>query len=165
MLTCLSVNRMIKENSDLFSDSQCKVCSAVLISESQKLAHYQVRFYSFEFISTPPSFVLYPDAVLGAKYWFEVFQASFYNGKLAYFLYYDCSMYALNTLMSCWIWSDLHYTVGHIVLGCTIKHTALIGSFIKGIVNPKWKSLSLFANPLCFFICTKENILKKSENL
>lgn len=45
MLPCLSVNRMIKENSDLFSDSQCKVCSAVLISESQKLAHYQVRFH------------------------------------------------------------------------------------------------------------------------
>ncbi|CAM4671271.1 unnamed protein product [Leuciscus chuanchicus] len=37
------VNRMIKENSDLFSDSQCKVCSAVLISESQKLAHYQSK--------------------------------------------------------------------------------------------------------------------------
>jgi len=36
---------MIKENSDLFSDSQCKVCSAVLISESQKLAHYQVSFH------------------------------------------------------------------------------------------------------------------------
>ncbi|XP_065143417.1 zinc finger protein 346 [Paramisgurnus dabryanus] len=37
------VNRMIKEYSDLFSDSQCKVCSAVLISESQKLAHYQSK--------------------------------------------------------------------------------------------------------------------------
>ncbi|XP_056302551.1 zinc finger protein 346 [Danio aesculapii] len=37
------VNRMIKENSNLFSDSQCKVCSAVLISESQKLAHYQSK--------------------------------------------------------------------------------------------------------------------------
>ncbi|XP_051537178.1 zinc finger protein 346-like isoform X1 [Myxocyprinus asiaticus] len=37
------VNRMIKENSELFSDSQCKVCSAVLISESQKLAHYQSK--------------------------------------------------------------------------------------------------------------------------
>ncbi|KAI2651108.1 Zinc finger protein 346 [Labeo rohita] len=37
------VNRMIKEHSDLFSDSQCKVCSAVLISESQKLAHYQSK--------------------------------------------------------------------------------------------------------------------------
>ena len=33
---------MIKEHGDLFSDSQCKVCSAVLISESQKLTHYQV---------------------------------------------------------------------------------------------------------------------------
>lgn len=33
---------MIKEHSDLFSDSQCKICSAVLISESQKLTHYQV---------------------------------------------------------------------------------------------------------------------------
>ncbi|KAJ8276804.1 hypothetical protein COCON_G00085560 [Conger conger] len=37
------VNRMIKENSDLFSDTQCKVCNAVLISESQKLAHYQSK--------------------------------------------------------------------------------------------------------------------------
>uniref|UniRef100_A0A3B1JDG4 Zinc finger protein 346 n=1 Tax=Astyanax mexicanus TaxID=7994 RepID=A0A3B1JDG4_ASTMX len=37
------VNRMIKENNDLFTDSQCKVCSAVLISESQKLAHYQSK--------------------------------------------------------------------------------------------------------------------------
>lgn len=33
---------MIKEHGDLFSDSQCKICSAVLISESQKLTHYQV---------------------------------------------------------------------------------------------------------------------------
>ncbi|XP_016130466.1 zinc finger protein 346-like [Sinocyclocheilus grahami] len=39
------VNRMIKEHSDLFSDSQCKVCSAVLISESQKLAHYQSNLF------------------------------------------------------------------------------------------------------------------------
>ncbi|KAI1903572.1 hypothetical protein AGOR_G00028560 [Albula goreensis] len=37
------VNKMIKENSHLFSDTQCKVCSAVLISESQKLAHYQSK--------------------------------------------------------------------------------------------------------------------------
>ncbi|XP_076835606.1 zinc finger protein 346 [Brachyhypopomus gauderio] len=37
------VNRMIQEHGDLFSDSQCKVCSAVLISESQKLAHYQSK--------------------------------------------------------------------------------------------------------------------------
>lgn len=35
------VNKMIKEHGDLFSDSQCKVCSAVLVSESQKLTHYQ----------------------------------------------------------------------------------------------------------------------------
>lgn len=34
---------MIAEHSDLFSDSQCKVCSAVLISESQKLTHYQSK--------------------------------------------------------------------------------------------------------------------------
>ncbi|XP_057216091.1 zinc finger protein 346 [Triplophysa rosa] len=39
----VDVNQMIQENSDLFSDSQCKVCSAVLISESQKLAHYQSK--------------------------------------------------------------------------------------------------------------------------
>ncbi|XP_029029756.1 zinc finger protein 346 isoform X2 [Betta splendens] len=37
------VNKMIKEHSDLFSDSQCKICSAVLISESQKLTHYQSK--------------------------------------------------------------------------------------------------------------------------
>uniref|UniRef100_A0AAQ5ZHM3 Zinc finger protein 346 n=1 Tax=Amphiprion ocellaris TaxID=80972 RepID=A0AAQ5ZHM3_AMPOC len=34
---------MIKEHGNLFSDSQCKVCSAVLISESQKLTHYQSK--------------------------------------------------------------------------------------------------------------------------
>uniref|UniRef100_A0A672J8N4 Zinc finger protein 346 n=1 Tax=Salarias fasciatus TaxID=181472 RepID=A0A672J8N4_SALFA len=34
---------MIKEHGDLFSDSQCKVCSAVLNSESQKLTHYQSK--------------------------------------------------------------------------------------------------------------------------
>ncbi|MEQ2247235.1 hypothetical protein ILYODFUR_007263 [Ilyodon furcidens] len=37
------VDKMIKERSDLFSDSQCKVCSAVLISQSQKLTHYQSK--------------------------------------------------------------------------------------------------------------------------
>ncbi|XP_034406454.1 zinc finger protein 346 isoform X2 [Cyclopterus lumpus] len=37
------VNKMIMEHGDLFSDSQCKVCSAVLISESQKLTHYQSK--------------------------------------------------------------------------------------------------------------------------
>ncbi|XP_046724583.1 zinc finger protein 346 isoform X2 [Silurus meridionalis] len=37
------VNRMIQENGDLFSESQCRVCNAVLISESQKLAHYQSK--------------------------------------------------------------------------------------------------------------------------
>ncbi|XP_026183296.1 zinc finger protein 346 isoform X2 [Mastacembelus armatus] len=37
------VNKMIKEYGDLFSDSQCKVCNAVLISESQKLTHYQSK--------------------------------------------------------------------------------------------------------------------------
>ncbi|XP_077182414.1 zinc finger protein 346 isoform X4 [Paroedura picta] len=38
-----AVDRLIKENSHIFTDSQCKVCSAVLISESQKLAHYQSK--------------------------------------------------------------------------------------------------------------------------
>ncbi|XP_069828761.1 zinc finger protein 346 isoform X2 [Dendropsophus ebraccatus] len=38
-----AVNRLIQENSDIFSDKHCKVCSAVLISESQKLAHYQSK--------------------------------------------------------------------------------------------------------------------------
>ncbi|XP_062867440.1 zinc finger protein 346 [Trichomycterus rosablanca] len=37
------VNRLIQTHGNLFSDSQCKVCSAVLISESQKLAHYQSK--------------------------------------------------------------------------------------------------------------------------
>ncbi|XP_047462109.1 zinc finger protein 346 isoform X2 [Mugil cephalus] len=37
------INKMIKEHGDLFSDSQCNVCSAVLISESQKLTHYQSK--------------------------------------------------------------------------------------------------------------------------
>ncbi|XP_029956849.1 zinc finger protein 346 [Salarias fasciatus] len=37
------INKMIKEHGDLFSDSQCKVCSAVLNSESQKLTHYQSK--------------------------------------------------------------------------------------------------------------------------
>ncbi|XP_028321868.1 zinc finger protein 346 [Gouania willdenowi] len=34
------INKMIKEHGDMFTDSQCKVCSAVLNSESQKLTHY-----------------------------------------------------------------------------------------------------------------------------
>lgn len=38
----VTVDRMIRENSHIFTDAQCKVCSAMLISESQKLAHYQV---------------------------------------------------------------------------------------------------------------------------
>ncbi|KAK1882459.1 Zinc finger protein 346 [Dissostichus eleginoides] len=37
------VNKMIKEHGDLFSDSQCKICSAVLNSDSQKLTHYQSK--------------------------------------------------------------------------------------------------------------------------
>ncbi|XP_068600863.1 zinc finger protein 346 [Brachionichthys hirsutus] len=37
------INKMIKEHGDLFSDSQCKICNAVLISESQKLTHYQSK--------------------------------------------------------------------------------------------------------------------------
>ncbi|CAJ0945816.1 unnamed protein product [Ranitomeya imitator] len=40
---CFLVNRLIQQNSHIFSDSHCKVCSAVLISESQKLAHYQSK--------------------------------------------------------------------------------------------------------------------------
>ncbi|XP_030067512.1 zinc finger protein 346 [Microcaecilia unicolor] len=38
-----AVDRLIQENSHLFTDGHCKVCSAVLISESQKLAHYQSK--------------------------------------------------------------------------------------------------------------------------
>ncbi|XP_018407895.1 PREDICTED: zinc finger protein 346 [Nanorana parkeri] len=43
------VNRLIQENSHLFSDGHCKVCSAVLISESQKLAHYQSRKHAVKY--------------------------------------------------------------------------------------------------------------------
>uniref|UniRef100_A0A3P9NG12 Zinc finger protein 346 n=1 Tax=Poecilia reticulata TaxID=8081 RepID=A0A3P9NG12_POERE len=38
-----AVDKMIRERGDLFSDTQCKVCSAVLISQSQKLTHYQSK--------------------------------------------------------------------------------------------------------------------------
>ncbi|XP_040200348.1 zinc finger protein 346 isoform X2 [Rana temporaria] len=44
-----AVNRLIRENGHLFSDGHCKVCSAVLISESQKLAHYQSRKHSSKY--------------------------------------------------------------------------------------------------------------------
>ncbi|NXC30463.1 ZN346 protein, partial [Campylorhamphus procurvoides] len=37
--------RLIRENGHIFTEAQCKVCSALLISESQRLAHYQVRRY------------------------------------------------------------------------------------------------------------------------
>ncbi|XP_042523071.1 zinc finger protein 346 isoform X4 [Dipodomys spectabilis] len=35
------VEHMIQKNQCLFTNTQCKVCCAMLISESQKLAHYQ----------------------------------------------------------------------------------------------------------------------------
>ncbi|NXN92050.1 ZN346 protein, partial [Rhinopomastus cyanomelas] len=35
--------RLIRENGHLFTEAQCKVCSALLISESQRLAHYQSK--------------------------------------------------------------------------------------------------------------------------
>nr|DBA30918.1 TPA: hypothetical protein GDO54_006842 [Pyxicephalus adspersus] len=44
-----AVNRLIRENRHLFSDGHCKVCSAVLISESQKLAHYQSRKHASKY--------------------------------------------------------------------------------------------------------------------
>ncbi|XP_008574255.1 PREDICTED: zinc finger protein 346 isoform X3 [Galeopterus variegatus] len=37
------VEHMIQKNQCLFTDTQCKVCCALLISESQKLAHYQSK--------------------------------------------------------------------------------------------------------------------------
>lgn len=37
-----AVARLIRENGHIFTEAQCKVCSALLISESQRLAHYQV---------------------------------------------------------------------------------------------------------------------------
>lgn len=36
------MERLIRENGHIFTEAQCKVCSALLISESQRLAHYQV---------------------------------------------------------------------------------------------------------------------------
>ncbi|XP_059568975.1 zinc finger protein 346 isoform X2 [Alligator mississippiensis] len=38
-----AVERLIREHGQLFTAAQCKVCSALLISESQKLAHYQSK--------------------------------------------------------------------------------------------------------------------------
>ncbi|XP_030664335.1 zinc finger protein 346 isoform X3 [Nomascus leucogenys] len=37
------VEHMIQKNQCLFTNTQCKVCCALLISESQKLAHYQSK--------------------------------------------------------------------------------------------------------------------------
>ncbi|XP_017368331.1 zinc finger protein 346 isoform X6 [Cebus imitator] len=37
------VEHMIQKNECLFTNTQCKVCCALLISESQKLAHYQSK--------------------------------------------------------------------------------------------------------------------------
>nr|XP_013011644.1 zinc finger protein 346 isoform X4 [Cavia porcellus] len=39
--TGIRVEHMIQKNQCLFTNTQCKVCCALLISESQKLAHYQ----------------------------------------------------------------------------------------------------------------------------
>ncbi|XP_063204823.1 fibroblast growth factor receptor 4 isoform X2 [Chroicocephalus ridibundus] len=38
-----AVDRLIRENGHIFTEAQCKVCSALLISESQRLAHYQSK--------------------------------------------------------------------------------------------------------------------------
>ncbi|NXA82762.1 ZN346 protein, partial [Thryothorus ludovicianus] len=38
-----TVERLIRENGHIFTEAQCKVCSALLISESQRLAHYQSK--------------------------------------------------------------------------------------------------------------------------
>ncbi|KAK2542641.1 Znf346 [Columba guinea] len=38
-----AVARLIRENGHIFTEAQCKVCSALLISESQRLAHYQSK--------------------------------------------------------------------------------------------------------------------------
>uniref|UniRef100_A0A3B4A8R9 Zinc finger protein 346 n=1 Tax=Periophthalmus magnuspinnatus TaxID=409849 RepID=A0A3B4A8R9_9GOBI len=62
-LICRTDNPIKQNHSDLFSDTQCKVCSAVLISESQKLTHYQskkhankVRRYFFIQNENEPTF-------------------------------------------------------------------------------------------------------------
>ncbi|KAB1259436.1 Zinc finger protein 346 [Camelus dromedarius] len=54
------VEHMIQKNQCLFTNTQCKVCCALLISESQKLAHYQVcpptfRMASFSRPSAKPT--------------------------------------------------------------------------------------------------------------
>ncbi|XP_023422227.2 zinc finger protein 346 isoform X2 [Cavia porcellus] len=41
--TGIRVEHMIQKNQCLFTNTQCKVCCALLISESQKLAHYQSK--------------------------------------------------------------------------------------------------------------------------
>ncbi|XP_069755034.1 zinc finger protein 346-like [Narcine bancroftii] len=38
-----AVQKIIEGNSELFTDTHCKVCNAVLISDSQRLAHYQSK--------------------------------------------------------------------------------------------------------------------------
>uniref|UniRef100_A0A2I3HUQ7 Zinc finger protein 346 n=1 Tax=Nomascus leucogenys TaxID=61853 RepID=A0A2I3HUQ7_NOMLE len=40
---CHPLEHMIQKNQCLFTNTQCKVCCALLISESQKLAHYQSK--------------------------------------------------------------------------------------------------------------------------
>lgn len=47
------VEHMIQKNQCLFTNTQCKVCCALLISESQKLAHYQVSHCTLELLYSP----------------------------------------------------------------------------------------------------------------
>lgn len=49
-----AVERLIRENGHIFTEAQCKVCSALLISESQRLAHYQVRERGAAAAARPP---------------------------------------------------------------------------------------------------------------
>ncbi|KAL4683551.1 hypothetical protein H8959_021245 [Pygathrix nigripes] len=55
--TLFSLEHMIQKNQCLFTNTQCKVCCALLISESQKLAHYQVCHHTFR-----AAFLFRPDA-------------------------------------------------------------------------------------------------------
>ena len=66
------VEHMIQKNQCLFTSTQCKVCCAMLISESQKLSHYQVGlfYHSHELIfcsSAKPSPLLSCTANAGSS--------------------------------------------------------------------------------------------------
>lgn len=71
LLTCLRVSLCVsvcvslqmkstEVDQGLFTDSYCKVCSAQLISESQRVAHYEVETPTHITSHSPPPPPLYP---------------------------------------------------------------------------------------------------------